>query len=65
MTPLYFGPGCRSAESLLDLRGQLGQGRLEGVRFAVLVFTNLAHEHLDFHGSMEAYFQAKRRLGQK
>jgi UDP-N-acetylmuramoyl-L-alanyl-D-glutamate--2,6-diaminopimelate ligase len=38
------------------------QGRLGGVRFAVLVFTNLAHEHLDFHGSMEAYFEAKRRL---
>jgi UDP-N-acetylmuramoyl-L-alanyl-D-glutamate--2,6-diaminopimelate ligase len=38
------------------------QGRLDGVRFAVLVFTNLAHEHLDFHGSMEEYFQAKRRL---
>ncbi len=38
------------------------QGRLDGVRFAVLVFTNLAHEHLDFHGSMEAYFDAKRRL---
>jgi UDP-N-acetylmuramoyl-L-alanyl-D-glutamate--2,6-diaminopimelate ligase len=37
-------------------------GRLDGVRFAVLVFTNLAHEHLDFHGSMEEYFQAKRRL---
>src|SRR5204862_6926486 len=30
--------------------------------FAALVFTNLAHEHLDFHGSMEEYFQAKRRL---
>jgi UDP-N-acetylmuramoyl-L-alanyl-D-glutamate--2,6-diaminopimelate ligase len=38
------------------------QGRVEGVHFAVLVFTNLAHEHLDFHGSMEEYFQAKRRL---
>jgi UDP-N-acetylmuramoyl-L-alanyl-D-glutamate--2,6-diaminopimelate ligase len=38
------------------------QGRLDGVRFAVLIFTNLAHEHLDFHGSMEAYFDAKRRL---
>jgi UDP-N-acetylmuramoyl-L-alanyl-D-glutamate--2,6-diaminopimelate ligase len=38
------------------------QGRLDGVRFAVLVFTNLAHEHLDFHGSMESYFEAKRRL---
>jgi UDP-N-acetylmuramoyl-L-alanyl-D-glutamate--2,6-diaminopimelate ligase len=38
------------------------QRRLAGVRFAVLVFTNLAHEHLDFHGSMEEYFDAKRRL---
>jgi UDP-N-acetylmuramoyl-L-alanyl-D-glutamate--2,6-diaminopimelate ligase len=38
------------------------QGRLDGVRFSVLVFTNLAHEHLDFHGSMEEYFEAKRRL---
>jgi UDP-N-acetylmuramoyl-L-alanyl-D-glutamate--2,6-diaminopimelate ligase len=38
------------------------QGRLDGVRFRVLVFTNLAHEHLDFHGTMEAYFAAKRRL---
>ena len=38
------------------------QGRLDGVRFAVLVFTNLAHEHLDFHGSMEDYFAAKSRL---
>jgi UDP-N-acetylmuramoyl-L-alanyl-D-glutamate--2,6-diaminopimelate ligase len=28
----------------------------------VLVFTNLAHDHLDFHGSMESYFEAKRRL---
>ena len=37
------------------------QGRLDGVRFAVLVFTNLAHDHLDFHGSMEAYFDAKRQ----
>jgi UDP-N-acetylmuramoyl-L-alanyl-D-glutamate--2,6-diaminopimelate ligase len=38
------------------------QGRLDGARFSVLVFTNLAHEHLDFHGSMEEYFHAKRRL---
>ena len=38
------------------------QGRLDGVRFAVLVFTNLAHEHLDFHKTMEDYFAAKSRL---
>ena len=36
--------------------------RLDRVRFAALVFTNLSQDHLDFHGDMEAYFQAKRRL---
>jgi UDP-N-acetylmuramoyl-L-alanyl-D-glutamate--2,6-diaminopimelate ligase len=37
-------------------------GRLAGVRFAALAFTNLSEEHLDFHGTMERYFAAKRRL---
>jgi UDP-N-acetylmuramoyl-L-alanyl-D-glutamate--2,6-diaminopimelate ligase len=37
-------------------------GRLLGVRFRVLVFTNLTQDHLDFHGTMERYFDAKRRL---
>jgi UDP-N-acetylmuramoyl-L-alanyl-D-glutamate--2,6-diaminopimelate ligase len=36
--------------------------RLDRVRFAALVFTNLSQDHLDFHGEMEAYFEAKRRL---
>ncbi len=36
--------------------------RLDSVRFSVLVFTNLSHEHLDFHADMEEYFEAKRRL---
>jgi UDP-N-acetylmuramoyl-L-alanyl-D-glutamate--2,6-diaminopimelate ligase len=36
--------------------------RLDRVRFRVLVFTNLSQDHLDFHGDMEAYFEAKRRL---
>ncbi|MGH3006481.1 MAG: UDP-N-acetylmuramoyl-L-alanyl-D-glutamate--2,6-diaminopimelate ligase [Gaiellaceae bacterium] len=36
--------------------------RLLGVRFAALVFTNLSQDHLDLHGTMEAYFDAKRRL---
>jgi UDP-N-acetylmuramoyl-L-alanyl-D-glutamate--2,6-diaminopimelate ligase len=36
--------------------------RLEGTRFAVLVFTNLTQDHLDFHGTMEDYFESKRRL---
>jgi UDP-N-acetylmuramoyl-L-alanyl-D-glutamate--2,6-diaminopimelate ligase len=38
------------------------RGRLVGTRFAVLVFTNLTQDHLDFHGSMEKYFAAKRAL---
>ena len=36
--------------------------RLDCVRFAALVFTNLTQDHLDFHGTMERYFDAKRRL---
>jgi UDP-N-acetylmuramoyl-L-alanyl-D-glutamate--2,6-diaminopimelate ligase len=36
--------------------------RLDRVRFAVLIFTNLSQDHLDFHGDMESYFEAKRQL---
>jgi UDP-N-acetylmuramoyl-L-alanyl-D-glutamate--2,6-diaminopimelate ligase len=36
--------------------------RLDRVRFSALVFTNLSQDHLDFHGTMEEYFEAKRRL---
>ena len=36
--------------------------RLDRVRFSALVFTNLSQDHLDFHGDLESYFQAKRRL---
>src|SRR3954453_17634064 len=35
------------------------QGRLDCTRYAVLVFTNLPQDHLDFHGSMDSYFEAK------
>jgi UDP-N-acetylmuramoyl-L-alanyl-D-glutamate--2,6-diaminopimelate ligase len=37
-------------------------GRLDRVRFGALVFTNLTQDHLDFHGTLERYFDAKRRL---
>jgi UDP-N-acetylmuramoyl-L-alanyl-D-glutamate--2,6-diaminopimelate ligase len=40
----------------------LAQGRCDEVRFEVGVFTNLGREHLDHHGTMEAYAAAKRRL---
>lgn len=36
--------------------------RVDGTRFAAAVFTNLSRDHLDFHGTMEAYFRAKARL---
>lgn len=37
-------------------------GRVHGARFKVGVFTNLTQDHLDYHGTMEAYFEAKHRL---
>jgi UDP-N-acetylmuramoyl-L-alanyl-D-glutamate--2,6-diaminopimelate ligase len=36
--------------------------RVDGTRFAVAVFTNLSRDHLDFHETMESYFEAKARL---
>ena len=40
----------------------LVQGRVEGTAFAVSVFTNLTQDHLDYHGDLETYYQAKRQL---
>ena len=40
----------------------LVQGRVKGVAFDCALFTNLSHDHLDYHGSMEAYGEAKARL---
>lgn len=40
----------------------LTQHRVDGVSFDYALFTNLSHDHLDYHGSMEEYFQAKRKL---
>jgi UDP-N-acetylmuramoyl-L-alanyl-D-glutamate--2,6-diaminopimelate ligase len=40
----------------------LEQHRTDGVRFAAGVFTNLSPEHLDYHATMDAYFEAKARL---
>lgn len=37
-------------------------GRTAGIAFDVAVFTNLTHDHLDHHGTMEAYYRAKKRL---
>jgi len=40
----------------------LDQGRVGGVHFDCAVFTNLTHDHLDYHGDMQAYANAKARL---
>lgn len=40
----------------------LDQGRLLGLRFNCAVFTNLTGDHLDYHGDMESYYQAKKLL---
>lgn len=40
----------------------LVQHRLDHIRFGVAVFTNLTQDHLDYHGSMENYFEAKAML---
>jgi len=43
----------------------LDQGRVEGLRFAVGVFTNLSQDHFDYHKTIEAYREAKMKLFDK
>lgn len=40
----------------------LVQHRVDGCRFAIALFTNLGHDHLDYHGSVDAYYRAKAKL---
>jgi UDP-N-acetylmuramoyl-L-alanyl-D-glutamate--2,6-diaminopimelate ligase len=53
--------GVRAVAMEVSSHG-LELGRVEGTRFASATFTNLTQDHLDFHGSMESYFRAKRML---
>ncbi|KAA6233289.1 UDP-N-acetylmuramoyl-L-alanyl-D-glutamate--2,6-diaminopimelate ligase [Chlorobium phaeovibrioides] len=53
--------GCRAVAMEVSSHALMLQ-RVHGVRFRVAVFTNLTVDHLDFHGSMEAYASAKQRL---
>ncbi|NCZ96208.1 UDP-N-acetylmuramoyl-L-alanyl-D-glutamate--2,6-diaminopimelate ligase [bacterium] len=53
--------GCRAASIEVSSHA-LDQGRTEGVDFAGAIFTNLGRDHLDYHGTMEAYEQAKSLL---
>ncbi|QKY68608.1 UDP-N-acetylmuramoyl-L-alanyl-D-glutamate--2,6-diaminopimelate ligase [Lentibacillus sp. CBA3610] len=43
----------------------LTQGRVDGIEFDFCLFTNLQHDHLDYHDSMETYFEAKYLLFDK
>jgi UDP-N-acetylmuramoyl-L-alanyl-D-glutamate--2,6-diaminopimelate ligase len=54
--------GTRGAVAIEVSSHALDQGRVDGLRFDVAVFTNLSHEHLDYHRTMEDYFDAKATL---
>lgn len=53
--------GCGGVVMEVSSHG-LEQGRTDGVDFNVGIFTNLTQDHLDYHGSMENYFDAKKML---
>jgi UDP-N-acetylmuramoyl-L-alanyl-D-glutamate--2,6-diaminopimelate ligase len=53
--------GCTAAVMEVSSHA-LSMKRVHGIRFAAGVFTNLTQDHLDFHGSMDAYREAKKML---
>ena len=55
------GAGCDSAVMEASSHS-LDQQRVACVRFAGAAFTNLTQDHLDYHGTMERYFEAKKKL---
>lgn len=57
----YRDAGARGVAMEVSSHG-LDQGRVEGVAFDVAVFTNLSRDHLDYHGDMARYAEAKARL---
>jgi len=57
----YLRRGARVAAMEVSSHG-LDQGRVNGIKYDVAVFTNLTRDHLDYHRSMEAYGEAKYRI---
>jgi UDP-N-acetylmuramoyl-L-alanyl-D-glutamate--2,6-diaminopimelate ligase len=55
------GAGCKTAVMEVSSHA-LAQDRVRGLEWDVAVFTNLTQDHLDFHGTMADYFEAKARL---
>ncbi|HTV07220.1 MAG TPA: UDP-N-acetylmuramoyl-L-alanyl-D-glutamate--2,6-diaminopimelate ligase [Acidobacteriaceae bacterium] len=57
------GLDAGASEAVMEVSSHgLEQGRVHGLPFDVAIFTNLTRDHLDYHGTMEHYFAAKRRL---
>src|SRR3546814_10173700 len=56
------GAAGRQAVSMEVSSHALTLGRVRGTHFAVTVFTNLSHDHLDFHRDLDDYFEAKAML---
>ena len=52
---------CQCAVMEVSSHG-IVQKRIAGIEFDVAVFTNLSRDHLDYHGTMDAYFEAKGQL---
>jgi len=63
MLAQMVGAGCESAVMEVSSHA-LVQERTHGIAYDVGVFTNLTHDHLDYHGNLEEYFEAKARLFQ-
>lgn len=60
---LREGADAGATEAVMEVSSHaLAQGRVHGLGFDTAIFTNLTRDHLDFHGSMENYFAAKRKL---
>ncbi|MBC8021811.1 MAG: UDP-N-acetylmuramoyl-L-alanyl-D-glutamate--2,6-diaminopimelate ligase [Burkholderiales bacterium] len=57
----YLRRGARHVAMEVSSHG-LDQGRVSGIKYDAAVFTNLTRDHLDYHGSMQAYGEAKARL---
>src|SRR5213594_3859619 len=53
--------GCKAAAMEVSSHA-LAQDRTRGIEWDVAVFTNLTQDHLDFHGTMESYFDSKAKL---
>jgi len=53
--------GMEAAALEISSQG-LDQKRADALRFDIAIFTNLTHDHLDYHGNLENYYQAKKRL---